>query len=96
MTTQLLIKIDKGLKDRVAKKAKKQDLSLSDFVKIAFHAYDQGLIEPGLVQRPEKFNAKTLKELKQISKDIKAGRNLSGGFDNAKDAIAYLKNRHAH
>lgn len=96
MTTQLMVKMDKGLKDRVAKKAKKQDLSLSDFVKIAFHAYDQGLMEPGLIQRPEKFNAKTLRELKQISKDIKEGKNLSPAFDNAKDAIAYLKNRHAH
>ncbi len=90
MTTQLLIKIDRGLKERVARKAKKNDLSLSDLVKMTFHAYDKGRIEPGLIQRPERFNAKTLKELKQISKDIKEGRNLSPVFRTAKEMDTYL------
>lgn len=90
MTTQLMVKIDKGLKDRVAKKAKMQDLSLSDFVKIAFHAYDQGLIKPGLIQRPEKFNAKTRKEIEQALKDIKTGKNLSPAFSSIKEMDNYL------
>jgi hypothetical protein len=85
-----MVKIDKGLKDRVAKKAKMQDLSLSDFVKIAFHAYDQGLIKPGLIQRPEKFNAKTRKEIEQALKDIKTGKNLSPAFSSIKEMDNYL------
>ena len=90
MTTQLMVKIDKGLKDRVAKKAKKQDLSLSDFVKIAFHAYDQGLIEPGLVQRPEKFNVKTRRILDRRLGDVKEGKNLVGPFNNVAEMKKYL------
>lgn len=90
MTTQLMVKIDKGLKDRVAKKAKKQDLSLSDFVKMAFHAYDEDRMMPGLIQQPERFNAKTLRELKKISKDIKEGKNLVGPFKTVADIKKYL------
>ena len=89
MTSQLMVKIDTGLKQRVAKKAKKNDLTLSDLVKMAFQAYDQGLMEPKLVLQ-ERLRPYVVRELKKISKDIKEGKNLSPGFDNAKDAIAYL------
>lgn len=95
MTTQLMVKIDKGLKQRVAKKAKKQDLSLTDLVKMTFHAYDEGRIELGIMQPPERFNAKTRKLLDRALENIEQGKNLSPKFNNAKDAIAYLRNRHA-
>ncbi len=95
MTTQLMVKIDRALKQRVAKKAKKQDLSLSDLVKMTFHAYDEGRIEPGMMQVVERFNPKTRRILDRALKDLREGKNLSPKFDNAQDAIAYLKNRHA-
>lgn len=95
MTTQLVVKIDKGLKERVAKKAHKQYLSLSDLVKMTFHAYDEGRIEPGIMQTPERFNAKTRRILDRALKDIEQGKNMVGPFYDAKDAITYLKNRHA-
>ena len=89
MTSQLMVKIDTGLKQRVAKKAKKNDLTLSDLVKMAFHAYDQGLMEPKLVLQ-ERLKPSVIKELKKISKDIKEGKNLSPGFTSAKEMNDYL------
>ena len=89
MTTQLMVKIDTGLKQRVAKKAKKQDLSLTDLVKMTFHAYDRGLMEPGMVVR-EQLRPSVVRELKKISKDIKEGKNLSPAFSSAKEMDDYL------
>src|SRR3989344_5325218 len=41
---------------------------------------------------PEIPNARTARILRQISKDVKAGKNLSPTFSNAEDAIQYLGN----
>jgi len=93
MTTEVIFKIDKALKARVAKKAQKEGLTLPDLFKMTAYAYDQGLIEPRIVQkiRP-KLNAKTRRILRRELKDIEAGKNLSPAFDNVQDAINYLKN----
>lgn len=90
MTTQLVVKIDKGLKERVAKKAHKQYLSLSDFVKMTFHAYDEGRIEPGIMQVPERFNAKTRRILNKRLKDLDQGKNMVGPFKTTAEMDAYL------
>ncbi len=90
MTTQLMVKIDRGLKQRVAKKAKTQDLSLTDLVKMTFRAYEQGRIEPSMIQVPERFNSKTRKEIEKALKDIKARKNLAGPFNSAKALDDYL------
>lgn len=90
MTTQLMVKIDKGLKDRVAKKAKKQDLSLSDLVKMTFHAYDEGRIQPGIMQTPERFNAKTRRILDRRIEDVEQGKNLVGPFKTPEEMDNYL------
>lgn len=94
MTTQLTVKIDKAFKERVAKKAKKDDLTLSDLVKMTFHAYEKGRIEPGMMPVPERFNPKTRQILDRALKNVRQGKNLSPRFDNAQDAITYLKKRH--
>ncbi len=90
MTTQLMVKIDAGLKERVAKKAKAHDMTLSDLVKMALRAYDEDRIEPGIMLVPERFNAKTRREITKALKDIKFGRNLSPRFNNLEEAINYL------
>jgi antitoxin component of RelBE/YafQ-DinJ toxin-antitoxin module len=94
MTTQVIFKIDKKLKDKAMKKAQDEGLPFAFVLKMATQAYVEGRLEPQMVQ-PEKFNAKTRRILDQALKDIKAGKNLSPTFNNAKDAITYLKNRHA-
>jgi len=39
----------------------------------------------------EVFNPRARKSIVRELKDIKSGKNISPGFNNAKDAIAYLK-----
>ena len=41
----------------------------------------------------DELNLATRRQLAKITKDIKAGKNLSPAFNNARDAIAYLKFR---
>lgn len=90
MTTQVIFNLDIKLKEKAQKKAKADGLSFSDILQMSTRAYVQGKFEPQMVQTGEKFNAKTLKELKQISKDIKEGKNLVGPFKNAAEMKKYL------
>ncbi len=76
--------------------AKADGLSFSDILQMSTRAYVEGKLKPGMFQpEPEKFNAKTRRILDKALKDIEEGKNLSPSFNNAKEAIAYLKNRHA-
>ena len=91
MTTQVIFNIDKKLKEKAQKKAKSDGLSFSDILQMSTRAYVEGKLEPRMIQpEPEKFNAKTRKEIETALKDIKAGRNLSPRFDNIDEAIVYL------
>lgn len=45
MISQIIIKMDKNLKDRAAKKLKVQGISLSTFVKAVLNAYSKGDLE---------------------------------------------------
>ncbi len=92
MTTQVIFKIDKKLKDQAMKKAQNEGIAFSSVLKLATQAYIKGNLDVELVSQP-KLNAKTRLELIQISKDIKEGKNLSPRFSNVEDAIAYLKSR---
>ena len=74
------------------KKAKRQGLPLALVLKFAAQAYVEGRLNVG-IQEPERFNAKTRKEIKESLEDIKRGRNLSPEFGNADGAIAYLESR---
>lgn len=91
MTTQVIFKIDKKLKEKAVKKARKEGISLTAFYKHATERYVEDDLRVGLVQGPEIPNARTARLLERIDKDVKAGKNLSPGFDNAEDAIRYLK-----
>ena len=91
MTTQVIFKIDKKIKEQAQRKAKKRGMTFSDVLQMVTYAYVRNDFEPGLVTKEEKLNAKTRRELMEISMDIKAGKNLSPAFDNTKDAIAWLK-----
>ena len=90
MTEQVIFKIDKKLKDQAMKKAQHEGIAFASVLKLATQAYINGKLDVELVPQ-EKLNAKTRRELIQISKDIKAGKNLSPTFNNVEAAIAYLK-----
>jgi antitoxin component of RelBE/YafQ-DinJ toxin-antitoxin module len=92
MTSQVIFKIDKGLKEKAMKKAQTEGVTFSSVLKLATQAYVKGNLDVELVAQP-KLNAKTRRELIKISKDIKEGKNMVGPFGNAEDAIAYLKSR---
>ena len=91
MTTQVIFKIDKKLKDQAMKKAHGEGIAFSSVLKLATEAYAKGTLDVQLTAHP-KLNAKTRKMLIRELKEIKEGKNISPGFDNAKDAINYLKN----
>ena len=90
MTTQVIFKIDKALKAKAQKKAKLDGLSFSDILQMSTRAYVEGKLRPQMVQKEEKFNAKTRKEIEQALKDIKAGKNLSPTFSSIKEMDNYL------
>jgi antitoxin component of RelBE/YafQ-DinJ toxin-antitoxin module len=75
MTSKVLFNIDTKLKEQAQKKARSLGLTFSDIFQMTTRAFVSGVITPGIIQsKPEKFNAKTLRELKLISKDIKEGK----------------------
>ncbi len=86
----VIFKIDKKLKQAAQKQAKKGGFSLSDYYRSVTIPLAEGKSRIGLI-REEQLNAKTVRELLKISKDIKEGKNLSPVFDNVEDAINYLK-----
>jgi len=90
MTSQIIFKIEKKLKDKAMKKAQGEGIAFAAVLKLATQAYIKGDLDVELVARP-KLNAKTRNEIAEISKDIKAGKNLSPSFSRAAEAIAYLK-----
>jgi len=91
MTSQVIFRIDKRLKDQAMKKARKQGMPLALVLKLATQAYTEGRLNVD-VREPERFNAKTRKEIEEALEDIKHGRNLSPVFDadDIKGMDAYL------
>lgn len=90
MTTQVIFKIDKTLKDKAMKKAQSEGMPLAYVLKLATQAYVQGSLDVEIVVQP-KLNAKTLRELKKISKDIKEGKNLIGPFNSTEEMMKSLR-----
>lgn len=90
MTTQVIFKIDKKLKEKAMAKAQHEGISFASVLKLATKAFVEGDLRLGLVGS-EKFNAQTAREVKNALKDISQGKNLSQGFTSAKDAIKFLK-----
>lgn len=90
MVTQVIFKIDKKLKDKAMAKAQNEGIAFASILKLATKAFVEGNFDVGLVINNE-FNPRTKKMLAREIKDIKAGKNMSPAFNNAKDAIAYLK-----
>lgn len=90
MTTQVIFKIDKKLKEKALAKAQYEGISLTSILKLATKAFVDGDLTLGLIGS-EKFNTKTSREVKNALKDISDGRNLSPRFTSAKAAIKFLK-----
>jgi antitoxin component of RelBE/YafQ-DinJ toxin-antitoxin module len=90
MTTQVIFKIDKKLKDRAMKKAQNEGVPFASILKLATKAYVEGQLDIAIVATPH-FNTKTRREITTAIKEIKAGKGLSPRFTNAKDAMVHLR-----
>ncbi len=89
MISQVVFRIDKKLKERAMKRARAAGVPFSSVLKLATESYADGQLDVG-VAAPERFNAKTRREIEEALEDIKHGRNLSPAFDNTADMDAYL------
>jgi antitoxin component of RelBE/YafQ-DinJ toxin-antitoxin module len=90
MTSQVIFKIDKKLKDLAMKKAQNEGIPLASVLKMATKAFVSGHLTLSLIGS-EEFNAATQKKLKNIQKDADAGKNMSPRFSSAEEAVAYLE-----
>jgi hypothetical protein len=91
MTTQVIFKMDKKLKEAAQAKAKKEGISLADIYKSATRSYIDGTLSIGLVYYGNYTpNAKTGRELLKSIREIKAGKNMSKPM-NLEDSIKYLR-----
>ncbi|OGI95471.1 hypothetical protein A2917_02840 [Candidatus Nomurabacteria bacterium RIFCSPLOWO2_01_FULL_42_17] len=90
MTTQVIFRIDKKIKEKAQKKAKGSGLTFSDILQMATYAYVKNDFEPVLMRKEERLNMKTRRELMKISRDIKEGKNLFGPFDSAEKMDKFL------
>ena len=87
----VIFKIDKKLKERAQKQAKKGGFSLSDYYRSVTISLAEGKSTIGLIQE-EHFNTKTAREIRQALKDIKEGKNLSPAFKTVEEMKKYLMN----
>jgi antitoxin component of RelBE/YafQ-DinJ toxin-antitoxin module len=88
MDTTMLIKTNKVLKQRAQKLAKEMGLPLGTLV--------NNYLRNFIIDRQAVFNApmpnkKTIRAIEEARRDIKLGKNLSGPFNTAEEAISYLK-----
>ncbi|EKD94246.1 MAG: hypothetical protein ACD_26C00151G0003 [uncultured bacterium] len=90
MTTQVIFKIDKKLKDKAMAKAQHEGIAFASILKLATKAFVDGDLSLGLIGS-EKFNTATGREVANAKKDISQGKNLSPNFSSAKEAIKFLK-----
>ena len=89
-TTVMSLKTDRTVKEKAQKLANKLGFSLGTLL----NAYMRNFVRTRTVffsdGRHERMTPHIEKELGRIEEDIKNGRNISPGFDNIEDAIAYL------
>jgi hypothetical protein len=76
MTTQVIFKIDRKLKDLAMKKAQQEGIAFASILKLATSAYVSGSLAVQLAPQST-LNAKTRRELMAISEDIRDGKNFS-------------------
>lgn len=90
MNTQVIFNIDKKLKEKAMRKSRSEGIAFSSVLKLATKAFVEGDLDVRIAPRRE-LNDKTKKIIERALKNIKNKKDISPGFDNAKDAIAYLK-----
>ena len=93
-TTVISVKVKRKLKDGVQKISRDMGVPMS----ILINNYFRRLMEEkgeyfAVSYKKEVLKPHVAKRLAKIHEDIKNGRNLSPAFDNAKDAIEWLRSK---
>lgn len=83
MPEQVIFKIDKKLKDRAMKKAKREGTTYSAVLKTATQAYVKDHFETGLV-----YNPKLIRDIRRSETDFREGRIYHG---NLRELIKKIK-----
>ena len=89
MTTQVVFNIDPKIKAKAMKRAKKEGVPFASVLKFAAKAFAEGKFDVG-IHVGERLNAKTVKELRAIHRDIERGKNLSPVFSSGREMDEYL------
>jgi len=76
MIEQVIFKIDKKLKDKAMKKAKRDGLALSVVLKRATQAYVDDDFDIGVSYSP-----KLIRDVRAAQKEIREGKGLRGSLD---------------
>ncbi len=90
MTTQVIFRIDRKLKDQAMKKAQGEGIAFASVLKLATKAFVAGDLDVALVEK-EEFNVKTRREVEAAIRDIEAGKNLVGPFKTVAEMKKYLE-----
>lgn len=85
----VIFKIDKKLKEKAQKQAKKGGFSLSDYYRKATISLASGESTVEIVTRPQ-LKDSVVRELLKMSQDFKEGKNISPAFTNIEDMKKYL------
>jgi len=89
MTTIINFKTDVRVKSEAQKMANQMGLNLSDVLNIFLRKFIKEKEIHISLKEPSDF---LIKEIKEAEKEIKKG-NISPSFDNAKDAVKWLRNK---
>jgi antitoxin component of RelBE/YafQ-DinJ toxin-antitoxin module len=90
MKTVMSVKVDRAVRDRAKKTAKKMGVPLSLVVNAGLRRFAE---EERLVletERAYRMSKKLERRLASVEADLKRGRNISPAFTNAKEAVEWL------
>lgn len=94
MKTMINIKADKDVKIKAQKVAAGLGLPLSVVINGYLREFIRTKSAHFSMNEPEgKLKPEVKRRLVRLHKDVVAGKNLSPAFDNAEDAIRYLRSR---
>ena len=87
----MTLKTDKTLKAQAQKIAKQMGFSLGTLINAFIRQFVREKKIAFSAHREEKLRPEIELLLEEMDRDLKEGKNISPVFDNAEDAIAYLK-----
>ncbi len=89
-TTVMSVKTDKELKEEAQKLAKKMGFPLGTLINAFLRQFIRDKAVNFSMEPSYRMSKALKKELGEIEKDIKAGKNMSPEFDDVEEAIKYL------